>query len=302
MPCFHPLRAYRDVGGGVVFHSNGSGAPAALMLPCGQCVGCRYERSRTWALRCVHEAQMHDSNCFITLTYDELPKDGSLCVADWQKFAKRLRHKVGSFRFYACGEYGERNLRPHFHACMFGVDWPDKVLHGYTDRGDPLFTSSILERSWGHGLVSSGEMTYESAAYVARYCMKKAGGALADKRYSRIDAATGEVFYVKPEFAIMSRNPGVGATWFDKFMDDAFPSDAIVHDGRKFQPPRYYENRLLSLSAMCSGAVSDIADASWRLQRRRSSMEHSEDLTPERLAVRESVIESRLAVLSREDL
>lgn len=301
MPCFHPLGAFKNGDGRIVFNDFGSGAAVRLMLPCGQCVGCRYERSRRWALRCVHEASMHDNNCFITLTYEDMPSDGSLCIEDWQKFVKRLRHKVEPFRYFMCGEYGEQNLRPHFHACIFGVDWPDRELFGFNDRGDPMFTSYLLESTWGHGMVSSGELSFDSAAYVARYCMKKANGDndYARARYSRVCARTGEELFVRPEFSTMSRNPGVGASWFDKYMDDVFPSDEVVHGGKKFRVPRYYDERLLSLSAMCSGVESERYAEVLKDARRRSAMEHEEDLTPERLAVRERVVEARLHFFER---
>lgn len=304
MPCYHPNLAFRNGDGRIVFNEFGSGALVPLMLPCQQCVGCRYERSRKWALRCVHEASLHDSNCFITLTYEDMPADGSVCLDDWQRFAKRLRHKVGPFRYFMCGEYGEQNLRPHYHACMFGVDWEDKRCVGFNDRGDPLFTSDILEGVWGHGIVSSGDLSFESAAYVARYCMKKANGSndYARARYSRVCAGTGEEFLVKPEFATMSRNPGVGAGWFDRWMDDCFPSDDIVHAGRKFPVPRYYLDRLLSLTSLVPASGRRAAEdfvAALKDARESSADEHSEDLTPERLAVRERVTEARLHLFER---
>ena len=152
------------------------------MVPCGQCIGCRLERSRQWAIRCVHEASLHTDNCFITLTYspDCLPSDGSLNHDDFQKFFKRLRKHIApkKIRYYMCGEYGEdlqqpsKLGRPHFHACLFGLDFDDKQL--YIVRDDvKLYTSATLEKIWGKGFVTIGDVTFESAAYVARYIAKK---------------------------------------------------------------------------------------------------------------------------------
>jgi len=94
MACFHPLQAYQLDTGEIQFHDSGRGHP--LELPCGQCIGCRLERSRQWAIRCVHEASMHENNCFITLTYapEYLPPDGGLIKSDFQKFIKRLRKSI----------------------------------------------------------------------------------------------------------------------------------------------------------------------------------------------------------------
>lgn len=303
MPCFHPLKAFREVSGGVTFSDKGSSA-VSLELPCGQCIGCRAERARQWSIRCVHEAQMHDRNCFITLTYagEKLPSDGSLHVKDWQRFAKRLRKKVGRFRYFMCGEYGDVNLRPHFHACMFGVDWDDKVLIQSNKRGDRLYTSELLEETWGNGLVSSGNLTIESAAYVARYVMKKA---VNPKRYgdfskySRFNSDTGEVWNVRPEFCVMSRRPGIGKSWFDKYAGDVYPADEVVYDGRRFRPPRFYDGLLEKCSDSFPkshlSSLEVLKDA-----RRRKVALRKEDLSAERLEVRERVAVARLSQLDRD--
>lgn len=245
---------------------------------------------------------MHNSNYFITYTYADMPSDASLCIADWQKFVKRLRHKVAPFRYYMCGEYGEANYRPHYHACMFGLEIPDLRTFGFNDRGDPMYTSDLLESTWDHGMIGIGDVTFESAAYVARYCMKKANGDLARARYGRVCAVTGEAFEVKSEFSTMSRNPGIGGTWFDKFMSDVYPSDEIVSRGKRFGVPRYYTERILSLSAMVpeSGrrAATDFEE-SLKVARDCYTASHEEDLTPERLAVREEVTERRLHFFER---
>lgn len=91
MTCFHPIQAYRDGDGPVLFHDTGKGRP--IKIPCGQCIGCRLERSRQWAMRCVHEASLHLDNCFITLTYNDqhIPSDAGLRLRDYQLFMKRLR-------------------------------------------------------------------------------------------------------------------------------------------------------------------------------------------------------------------
>ncbi len=289
-PCFHPLTAYKSHGGAVVFDPLKGFRDRPIELACGQCQGCRLERSRQWALRCVHEAQMHERNCFITLTYrtEDLPSGGSLCVEDWQKFAKRLRKKCGAFRFFHCGEYGEVNLRPHYHACIFGLDFiADRGL--WKDTGKfPLFRSPLLDETWGLGFASVGALTFESAAYVARYIMKKATGELAKTKYERVDDKTGEVFLVRPEYVTMSRRPGIGSKWFEQFRSDVFPSDEVVHEGKRYRVPRFYESKL-------GDEELDV----YKAKRRRAVVKRGKDLTPERLLVREKCAAARLAVFER---
>lgn len=227
---------------------------------------------------------MHERNCFITLTYrdEDLPVGGSLCLEDWQKFAKRLRKKLGPFRFFHCGEYGEENLRPHYHACLFGVDFVEDEVFFKREHGHALYVSELLGQTWGLGFSSVGTLTFDSAAYVARYVIKKATGDRAKTVYSRVDEKTGEVFEVRPEYATMSRRPGLGSSWFDKFMSDVFPADEIVHEGRSYPVPKFYDSKL--------GAEElDV----YRVSRRRAGLKYVKDLSPDRLVVREVVAAER---------
>lgn len=257
MACFRPLRAYRAHGGGVVFNRKEGFPDLPLDLACGQCIGCRVERSRQWALRCVHEASQHDRNCFVTLTYrpGDVPPDGSLDVRHWQLFAKRMRKAIGPFRFLHCGEYGETNFRPHYHALIFGQDFGRDRKLWRRDGDQELFTSQQLEDLWGLGFCTIGRLNYQTAAYVARYTLKKVTGDKAEEHYRRIDLETGEEYSVRPEYATMSRRPGIGATWFDKFHRDVYPADEVIHEGRSYRPPVYYDRRLEVLDAGAGGAA-----------------------------------------------
>lgn len=239
MACYRYLKAYRAPGGAIVFDSKKGYSDRPLELPCGQCIGCRVERSRQWAIRCVHEAQFHDRNSFITLTYDSVnvPADGGLHVKHWQNFAKRLRHKLGPFRFFMCGEYGDKNKRPHFHACIFGLDFSADRVFLRDSAGGRLYVSPTLESVWGMGQTVLGDVSYESAAYVARYVVGKLTGDKAEIEYCRVEPATGESWMVRAPFTCMSRRPGIGAKWFEMFHGDVFPSDEVVHQGRRFRPP-----------------------------------------------------------------
>jgi len=205
------------------------------------------ERKRGWAIRAVHEAQMHAENSFITLTYNEehLPKDQSLHVRHWQLFAKKVRKEMGPFRFLHCGEYGEDKLRPHYHACIFGLDWhEDWKVHPRKKGKKPLWTSGRLSRLWGNGFSTIGSLSFDSAAYVGGYCVKKKTGKEAAKEYERLDVATGEITQVKPTYATMSRNPGLGHDWYQKYHADVYPGDFVVQKGVKFRPPTYYDTLL----------------------------------------------------------
>jgi len=239
-------------------------------------------------LRCMHESQMHEENCFITLTYDDehLPKDHSLDVSHWQKFAKRLRKKVGPFRFYHCGEYGDKTLRPHYHACLFGMGFRDKKKFKKNKRGEWLFSSELLDKTWEQGFTTVGALTYESAEYVTRYILKNITGDMAEDEYTRTDKESGKVFQVKPPYVTMSRGGrkkgagGIGASWLDKFHSDVYPSDEVVVSGRRFRPPRFYDEQL-------DGEVLE----QLKRKRLRAADLRKEDLSPERLKVREKCLE-----------
>lgn len=207
-----------------------------IYLPCGQCYACRIARSRDWATRCVLEARAFgDNNCFITLTYNDenLPKDLSLHKEDFQKFMKRLRKNSGAkIRYYMCGEYGSLYQRPHFHACLFG--YKPKNLELWSIRnGIKLYRSPFLEKCWPFGFVTVGEVTYESAAYVARYVLKKMTGAVAESHYH------GRL----PEYTNMSLKPGIGQSFFEKYSEEIYERDfVIIRDGIKAKVPRYFDD------------------------------------------------------------
>lgn len=201
-----------------------SGLSHKRKFACGQCRGCRLEVSRQWAVRCVHEAALYKKNCYVTLTYNEESLESrSLIYPHFQKFVRAFRKKIGPVRFYMSGEYGENNLRPHFHALFFGYDFPDKVYLGKSPSGFTLYRSELLESLWKFGFSSVGAVTFESAAYVARYVMKKVNGPMAEEHYD------GRV----PEFSRMSLKPGIGAGWIKKFAGDVLPDGQVVINGRK---------------------------------------------------------------------
>jgi len=244
MACAQPLTAYRPaIGGPVRFDEPRDGrAYSQIELPCGQCILCRLEHARQWAVRIHNEAQLHIENSFVTMTYNDehLPAHNSLNYRDLQLFWKRLRKEIGPLRYYAVGEYGDNTDRPHYHACIFGHAFTDKrkIL-----RTDPtlLWTSPVLEQAWGMGHVSVGALTFESAQYTASYVTKKLNN---KRRYVRIDEETGELIPLIQPRAFMSLRPAIGLTWLNQFGTQAYDHDHVVVNGRPQKPPKYYDRWL----------------------------------------------------------
>lgn len=301
MPCYFPLEGWkaRHVNPktgkrGVVFSRRDGFSDLPVTVACGQCIGCRLERSRQWAVRCVHEGQLHDSSCFLTLTYrdENLPSGGTLVKEHFQKFMKRLRRRVeGRLSFFHCGEYGELLSRPHYHALIFGFDFPDKVRFKSGVDGSDIYTSSFLESLWPHGFSTIGALTFESAAYVARYVTKKITGPMADSHYRRIDYSTGEIFQLLPEYVTMSLKPAIGKAWFDKFKSDVFPSDEVVMRGKAMKPPRYYDK--------LHERLDQVAHEANKWARVRKAVPHKANNTRERLSVRRAVKLSQVNLFKR---
>jgi len=295
LACFRPIHGFRSASGEFVSSAR-KGVVGDLTVPCGRCIGCRVARARMWSLRCVHEASLHPANCFVTLTYsdDKLPPGGSLCYRDFQLFVKRLRkHYSGTpVRYFVCGEYGEQLSRPHYHACLFGLNFfedrePVLLLSGSTHTH---YRSATLERLWGLGFVDITDLNVRTAGYAARYILKKVTGDLAESHYSRV-SPDGVISSVAPEFARMSVRPGLGADWFSRFGADVASGDSIVHDGRQYPVPPYYD-RLRKRSDEL-GLAEVKAERELRAYRVRS------DSTPRRLADREKVAAARLSTLLR---
>jgi len=300
MPCYSPLKGWRSATPNlsgkrpITFNIKSAFIDLPVTLPCGQCVGCRLERSRQWAIRCVHEAQMHDDNSFITLTFNDqhLPDDHSLDIVVFQKFMKRLRKRLSPklIRFYACGEYGETYGRPHYHACIFGYSFPDKK-YWKTSNGHMLYRSALLEATWTYGYSSIGQVSFDSAAYVARYILKKINGANAAAHYEYTNPETGEITNLKPEYTNMSRRPGIGSKWLDKYLSDIYPSDFVVINNKQMRPPKFYDAKFELFSPK--------EHALMKSKRKRDAKKHEDDNTLERLAVKESVQKSKLKHLPR---
>ncbi len=294
MPCYKPIVGKRGPKGQLVLTENNDFNE--MEVPCGVCIGCKIDHSRSWAIRCVHEAQMHQENSYVTLTYadEHLPSNMSLDRGHYQNFMKELRREIypKKIRFFACGEYSDPPaLRPHFHACLFGIQFPDLKIIDYNHLQQPLYTSPLLEKVWRKGFSTIGEVTYESAAYVARYVMKKIRGDRAEEHYTRANRDTGELVQVEPEYNTSSRRPGLGRSWFEKFHKDVYPSDQVVIGSRIHKPPRYYDKLLEKTDPHLLEELKH--------QRLKFAALHHKDSTDERLEAREFCAAARINQLHR---
>lgn len=246
------------------------------------------------------EAQLYSANSFLTLTFREDPI--SLDVRHLQLFFKRVRKRGLSVRHYSCGEYGERLGRPHYHVCLFGEDFGFDRWAFYEKDGFTVFRSPTLESLWTAGNSEIGSLTFESAAYVARYVTKKfreeSSLLLEDgllPHYSRVDPDSGELHFVKPEFAVMSRGGripnGIGRGYALKFRDEIVRDDWILAGGREVKPPRYFDSVLRDEDPRAYQAIKD--------ERLKAARRNAWNCTDERLAVRQEVCEAKLSLKRR---
>lgn len=278
MACYHPVPARQDVPGGAVRLRPPLGT-ATMLIPCGQCIGCRQARAVEWSRRCCHEASLYERNIFVTLTYDDvwLPADGSLVPRHLQLFIKRLR-KAATYdetvvssgtgvRFFACGEYGESTGRPHYHALLFNCG-----LNNLYQVGKDLYSSDTLARLWPFGAHKIGTVTGASAGYVAKYQLKSG-----PQEYCDDDGVV-----LRKPFLRMSRRPGIGSRWLARYRED-LRSGFLVADGSRTRIPRAYLKRLEKDDPSLFEAI-----AVERAKVRRP-------LEPERLVAAEVIAKSRLS-------
>ncbi len=256
-------------------------------------------KALSWSMRIMHQTQMEESSCFLTLTYDEahLPSDRSLHVEHPQAFIKQLRRKVRPFKYFLCGEYGEETLRPHYHICLMGEDFTrDRERYRSTPNGDSLYKSATLDAAWPHGTHNLiAELNQQTACYVASYVTKKWRGSAADRYYTVLfmeSDGTAKLHKLKPEFATMSRRPGLGTTWFEKYHTDVYPSDEVIINGIPRRPPAFYDTLL------------ERRDPKLHHQIKRNRIirgnRHLEDQTAERLAIREHLVLAKQGPVTRE--
>lgn len=280
MPCEQPIPAWRPaIGGPLLFKPPTNGrAYNKMHVPCGHCILCRTEQARQTAVRIIHEATLHQENCFLTLTYDDnnIPTYGSLNYEHLVKFWKRLRKSMVAktkanrstatpIRYYAVGEYGDRSLRPHYHACLFGHAFlSERIILRTTPS--LLWTSMELQRIWGHGNVSVGALNFATARYTASYITKKLRS---KQQYVRVDNDTGELIAIEQPRAFMSRNLGKG--WWDEWNQQLQDHDHVIIDAHPQKPPKAYDRWLLETNPEKMEEIKE--------QRKNNAIAQTEDQT-----------------------
>lgn len=251
-------------------------------------------RASDWELRIMHEAQSWKENCFVTLTYadENLPPLESLQYRDYQLFMKRLRKHFNrpNIRFFMCGEYGEERGRPHYHACLFNIDFYDQKWAGRSKSGEDFYQSPTLDKLWPHGRATVQPLVKQTASYCARYIMKKALGYDAETAYNVIDS-DGVVNKKMAEFARMSLRPGIGSAWLRKYRSDLYPLDACVSDGTQRPIPKFYDRHSRHV-------IDDFDEIKFR--REQAARKAHADNTDDRLRVREKVHLARVRNLKRD--
>lgn len=201
-----------------------------ITIPCGKCLICRQNRAREWAQRLTHELEFHHQYCFITLTYSDeylpiIQDEVTLWKPDLQLFWKRLRKDLGGkirIKYLACGEYGDRTSRPHYHAIIFGWQPSDSI------RISPdVVSSETLEKLWKFGQVAVGAVTQESIHYVTGYVLKKLPKKALGNR--------------KAEFICVSQ--GMGLKYATMYQEDVV-NGSLLTNGVEKGIPMYYRRKI----------------------------------------------------------
>ena len=254
MACRTPIRMYRRKEGRdrvtgswpLVSNPRDGCIDLPVEIPCGRCIHCRLANSRGKTIRLVHELQYHDTACFLTLTYDDdnipIGPKGVPTLTRGQKgdvtlFLKRLRHFLPNYelKYFNCGEYGDRTARPHHHIVLYGYDFiEDRQLVQSSPM--KLYSSNFLDSVWQKGGCRIGTVTWDSASYVASYCVKKLTGEMAKEAYDDND--------IIPPY--MTSSLAIGKQWILDWIDDVYPRDRIFVRGHASKPPRYYDDVLKS--------------------------------------------------------
>lgn len=330
MTCYHPIKAFivgENCNGNKLlkfankeqqdldyYYFNGKYYYDYVLVPCRRCIGCTVDKSREWATRMMLELKYHEKACFITLTYNDenLPissyqdnqgnwhESYSLAKSDFQKFMKRLRRHYErrdgtKIRFFACGEYGGKTRRPHYHAILFGIDFSeDRFVLNKTQDGYVQYRSPTLEKLWTEGYSMICQVNWNTCAYVSRYCTKK--------KYGRQNIYY-QTFGLIPEFNLMSRKPGIGAKYFEEHGEEVYINQEIFlqnnKGGLKVRPPAYYD-RLYDIEhheemEKIKENRKEMAENAQRLK-----LEHTNLNLFELLEVEERYFKERISSLKRE--
>lgn len=302
MACFYPRTMFPPVGGGRPVYVMPAGhSGRTVEVRCGQCIGCRADDSRDWATRIVDESRLWKSNWFVTLTFDDecLPDDQSVSRVDVQRFimraakaAKRRGLLEGpGLRCFYNGEYGTQTKRPHYHAILFGLELVDLVPWAKNERKEQMWTSAFLAEVWARGRVIVGSVTTESAGYVAGYAIRDKWAK--NRVYELVDPETGLCQERVRPFIGMSRRPGIGRRFIERFGHSLLAGDYSVANGKKRPTPRYYHRVLEQTAPETAATLLARSEAARRLPAAKR------ERSVERLKVREECFRAKRALSRR---
>lgn len=254
MRCKHPYLAKKRIG-------------EVVEVGCGRCLYCRIQRRREWTLRLMHEAEHHKFKWFLTLTFKENPV--TIRKRDLQLFMKRLRKQIKEpLKYYAVGEYGEQNERPHYHLILFGGSPEDLKVYRQWFGPKMKLRSEVLEKAWPYGWVDVGSVSEHSIRYVAGYVHKKLYGPDAYPEG------------IEPPFALMSKNLGV--SYFLERIDEVKEAGGLFQRGKAVGFPRAYLKRIqkeIHKGNLEFGTILPIVDRKIQARKRLETRIHGKPKT-----------------------
>lgn len=222
--CLTPMTIKRD--------QKGVDGSITRTVGCGRCVPCLRKKQIDWCFRLQKELVASSSACFLTLTYDNesipISEGGySLARRDFQLFMKRLRKHANQkqkIKYYACGEYGDKTERPHYHAIVFNLPRPFE---------------KYIQKAWKLGHIHVGTVTEASIFYTTKYALK---GLRRKKPFEYDDLGR------EPQFQLMSN--GLGEVYAKEIIRDYLITNGTklltVEGGAKKKLPRYYIDKMFT--------------------------------------------------------
>lgn len=287
--CTSPITAYWKPRGGISFEKLRECSGRTVQLPCRQCLHCRLIHAGEWATRFMAESYFHSNAWFLTLTQDDDHGSNwsSLDKAVLAAFWHRWRMRGVQLRYGAAGEYGERTERAHYHAAVFGPEIPGLEFFRKNERGERLYTSDWLSDLWGRGFVTVAPLDAGTAAYVAGYCLRDVH-AKDDGRYDTV-TPSGEYVERTLPFFTMSRRPGIGRGFVEKYGSQFGAGDFMISGGQKVKTPKYFHNVLEELNPPLAADLKAAREAQIRSPRARA------ERRPARLRVKAECLKAKLA-------
>ena len=276
-------------------------------IPCGKCISCQLSYSRDKATQIMmhkeygyNGGKYPDGTCwFLTVTYSdeylkttkvvntetgEINEGISLSKEDHQKFIKRLRKAYPEIKiqYVLAGEYGSKTQRPHYHLIIYGLPLEQEQFKkvGVNNLNQPTWELKKLSDIWGMGYVNIGRVTWQSAAYVARYTLKKA---------FKKDKLWYEMQGMLPEYIVWSN--GIGKQYFLDNYEKIYKTDSVPITSKigLLKPPRSYDRMLKEIDPKLFAEIKRKRD--YESIVREKQLNGSTDYTPEE---RRAISEARM--------